>query len=99
MLTVSAASGLSTQKTIITPGTTGAATIDKPAGRVNFAAAATTLTVTNSLVTGNSIIVATVATVDGTMKTVVVVAGAGSFTLTANAAATAETAVNFIIIN
>lgn len=32
-------------------------------------------------------------------KAVVAVAGAGSFTLTANAAATAETRVNWLIIN
>jgi hypothetical protein len=50
-------------------------------------------------VTTASVIVATVATNDATMKTVLVVAAAGSFTITANAAATAETRVNFIVIN
>jgi hypothetical protein len=66
---------------------------------VNFAAGATTLVVTNTLVTVNSIVVATVAANDATMKSVQAVAAAGSFTLYANAAATAETRVNFIIIN
>ena len=47
----------------------------------------------------SSVIIATVATNDSTMKSVVAVAASGSFTLTANAAATAETRVNFIVIN
>ena len=80
-------------------GTTGARTINKNAGSVNFAAAASSLVVTNSLVTANSIIIATVATNDATMTSVQAVAAAGSFTLYANAAATAETRVNFIVIN
>lgn len=86
-------------KTVTPTGTTGAQTINKPCGSVNFAASATSLVVTNSLVTANSIIVCTVGTNDTTMKSVVAVAAAGSFTLTANAAATAETRVNFIVIN
>lgn len=86
-------------KTVTASGTTGAQTINKNAGTVNFAAAATSLVVTNSRVTANSIIIATVATVDTTMKSVVAVAGAGSFTLTANAAAAAETRVNWLVIN
>ncbi len=86
-------------KTITAAGTTGAQTINKNCGSVNFAAAATSLVVTNNLVTANSIIVATVATNDSTMKSVAAVAGSGSFTLHANAAATAETRVNFLIIN
>jgi len=86
-------------KTVTPGGTTGAQTINKTAGTVNFAAAATSLVVTNNLVTTNSIIICTVGTVDSTMKTVVAVAGSGSFTLTANAAATAETRVNFVVFN
>ena len=86
-------------KTVTASGTTGAQTINKNAGTVNFAAVATSLVVTNNRVTANSIIIATVATVDTTMKSVVAVAGAGSFTLTANAAATAETRVNWLVIN
>ena len=86
-------------KTITAPGTDGAQTINKNFGSVNFAISATSLVVTNSLVTANSVVVATVATVDATMKSVVAVAGAGSFTLTANAGATAETRVNFAVFN
>jgi D-arabinose 1-dehydrogenase-like Zn-dependent alcohol dehydrogenase len=84
---------------VVTPaGTTGAQTINKPTGTVNFAAAATSLAVTNSLVTANSIIICTVGTNDTTMKSVAAVATAGSFTLYANSAATAETRVNFLVL-
>jgi hypothetical protein len=86
-------------KTVTASGTTGAQTINKTVGSVNFAAAASSLVVTNSRVTTASVIIATVATNDTTLKSVVAVAGSGSVTLTANAAATAETRVNFIVIN
>jgi hypothetical protein len=86
-------------KTVTAAGTTGAQTISKNAGTVNFAAAATSLVVTNTLVTANSIIICTVGTNDTTMKSVSAVAAAGSFTIYSNAAATAETRVNFIVIN
>ena len=86
-------------KTVTAAGTTGAQTINKTCGSVNFRAGDTSLVVTDSRVTTASVIVATVATNDTTMKTVLVVAAAGSFTITANAAATAETRVNFIVIN
>jgi hypothetical protein len=86
-------------KTVTAGGTTGAQTINKNAGTVNFAAAATSLVVTDDRVTTSSIIICTVGTNDTTLKSVAAVAGAGSFTLHANAAATAETRVNFLIIN
>ena len=86
-------------KTITASGTTGAQTINKTSGSVNFAIAATSLVVTNSLVTTSSIILATVASNDTTMKSVQAVAAAGSFTLYANAAAAAETRVNFLVFN
>ena len=86
-------------KTVTAAGTTGAQTINKNAGTVNFAAAATSLVVTNSLVTTSSIIICTVGTNDTTMKSVSAVAASGSFTIYANSAATAETRVNFIVIN
>ena len=86
-------------KTVTAGGTTTPQTINKNAGAVNFAAADASKVVTDSRVTANSIIVATVATNDSTMKSVQAVAAAGSFTLYANAAATAETRVNFLVIN
>ena len=86
-------------KTVTATGTTTPQTINKTAGSVNFAAADASKVVTNSLVTTSSIIVATVASNDSTMKSVQVVAAAGSFTIYANAAPTAETRVNFVVIN
>lgn len=85
--------------TITTGGTTGNQTIDKSAGAVNFAAAATSLVVTSNKATTSSVIICTVATNDTTLKSVACVAAAGSFTMFANAAATAETRVNFWILN
>lgn len=92
-------SDVQVSKTVTTGGTVGAQTINKTAGTVNFAAAASSLVVTNSLVTANSIILCTVGTNDTTFKSCQVVAGSGSFTIFANAAATAETRVNFLVIN
>ena len=86
-------------KTVTAAGTTGAQTINKTTGSVNFAAAAASLVVTNSLVATTSIIICTIGTNDTTMKSVAAVAAAGSFTLYANAAATAETRVNFLVTN
>lgn len=90
---------LTLQRTVTAGGTTGAQVINKMAGTVNFAAAATSLVVTNNLVNTSSIIFVQVRTVDATAKTAVVVAGAGSFTITLNAAATAETSVGFWVTN
>lgn len=86
-------------RTITGGGTTGNQTINKPAGTVNFAASATTLTVTNSLVTANSIVIATVLTDDTTAIIKNVVCSSGSFIIKLNAAATAETKVGFWVTN
>lgn len=86
-----------TDRTDTPAGTTGAQTQNKGAGTVNFAAAATSLVVTNSLVTATTKIIATLQTNDTTAKSVAVVAASGSFTIYLNAAATAETAVSWQI--
>lgn len=86
-------------KTVTAAGTTTPQTIHKTVGSINLAAGDSSKVVTNNRVTTSSIVIATVATNDSTMKSVVAVAASGSFTLTANAAATAETRVNFIVIN
>lgn len=90
---------ISFDSTITAGGTTGAQTINKPTGSVNFAAAASSLVVTNSLVTANSFIIPIVMTNDTTMKSCQVVPTAGSFTLYPNATPTAETKVAFIVVN
>lgn len=87
-------------RTITAGGTVGARTIDKPAGTVNFAAAATSLVVTNSTVTTSSIIFTTMRTADTTCTFVKsVVPAAGSFTITLNAGCAAETSVGFLVTN
>jgi len=86
-------------QTVTGGGTTGNQTINKAAGTVNFAAAASSLTVTNSLVTTSSTIYCAVRTNDTTAIIKNVVPGSGSFVITLNAAATAETSVGFLVIN
>lgn len=86
-------------RTITTAGTTGAQTINKPAGSVNFAIATSSLVVTNSLVNVDSIVICSVQTADATAVMKNVVPTAGSFTITLNAATTAETRVSFLVIN
>lgn len=95
----STSGGFSLPTTVTTAGTTGNQTINKMTGTVNFAAAATALTVTNSLVTANSLVFCEVRTNDATAIIKNVVPGSGSFVITLNAAATAETSVGFIVFN
>jgi hypothetical protein len=90
---------LNLDATITAGGTTGAQTIDKAAGTVNFAAAATSVVVTNALVSTSSLVWAFVRTADTTAAIKNVVPGTGSFTITLSAAATAETSVGFVVIN
>jgi hypothetical protein len=101
-LQVAGATGdMALNRTITAGGTTGAQTINKPAGSVNFAAGAGVagLVVTNNLVTTSSIILCQVMTNDTTLKTALAVAGAGSFTIFGNANATAETKVAWWVTN
>lgn len=87
-------------KTITAGGTTGARTINKNLGTVNFAAAATAITVTDSQVTTSSLIFTAIRTADATCTFVKsAVPGSGSFVITLNAGCTAETSVAFLIMN
>lgn len=79
-------------------GTTGAQTINKPGGAVNFAAAATSLVVTNSLVNAASIILAMVQTNDASMNYVRAIPSSGSFTLIPDSAPTGTTRVGFLVL-
>jgi hypothetical protein len=85
--------------TITAGGTTGNQTINKPTGTVNIAAAGTTVTVTNSLVSTSSIVIAVVRTNDTTAYIKNVVPSAGSFVINLGAAATAEVSIGFIVNN
>ena len=89
--------GVTLPKTITASGTTGARTINQQAGSVNFAAAATSLIVTNSLVTVNSVVTCQLATNDTTAVLGAVVKAAGSFTIYMKTAPTAETRVDFVV--
>lgn len=86
-------------QTITPGGTTGAQTIDKVSGTVNFLATATSLVVTNNTVTTSSLVFAVVRTADATAAIKNVVPGSGSFTINLTAAATAETSVGFFVLN
>lgn len=100
LLNVRADGKLTLYNTVTPAGTTGAQTINKPSGIVNFAAGASSLVVTNSLCTTSSIVLAVIRRVDTTLNTLRSVTPAnGSFTITGNSGATAETSVGFLIIN
>lgn len=99
LCSISAAGKQSFDTTITAAGTTGAQTINKPSGTVNFAAGATSLVVTNNTCTTSSIVLCVIRTNDATAVIKNVVPAAGSFTINLNAAATAETSVGFIVYN
>lgn len=80
-------------------GSTGNKTINKISGRVRIAAAGTAVTVTNSKVTANSHVIATCSTNDTTAYVKNVVPGSGTFTINLGAAATAETAIDWVVFN
>lgn len=79
--------------------TVGAVTINKSAGRAIVGAGASSVVVTNSLVTTDSQVFCTIAVNDATATIKNCVAGAGSFTITLTAAATANSPVNFLVLN
>jgi hypothetical protein len=83
--------------TYATTGTTGNASANTVLGSHNIAVGQQTITITNPLVSANSIIEAWLGTIDTTATRVVAVAGAGSFNLTLNANATAEVRVHWKI--
>lgn len=86
-------------RTITAAATTGNQTINKPSGRINFAASTNSLVVTNSTVTATSTVIAVAQTNDATCSVKNVVAAAGSFTINMTANCTAETAVSFLVLN
>lgn len=80
--------------------TIGAVVINKPAGSGNIAAAAASVVVTNPLVTANSLVLAWLMQTDATLTFIKsIIPGAGSFTITGNANATANCKFGFLVIN
>lgn len=87
-------------RTITPAATTGAQTINRPNGTVNFAAAATAIVVTNSMALATSTIIVTQQDTDATCINFHVDAKAnGSFTIRSSVACTAETPVAFWVFN
>lgn len=82
-------------------GTVGAVTINKAAGRVNLAAAGTSLTVTDSLVTAASHCFLNADSAPGNVVAVqfYAIPAAGSFTVNAVPAVTNQTAIDFFCVN
>ena len=91
--------GSLTVLTTDTSGTPGNATINTLSGRAAFAAAGTTVVVTNSTVTATSKVFVSLRGGDATLTSVRVTPAAGSFTVTGNVAATAVTIFDFLIVN
>lgn len=82
-----------------TTGVPGAATINKPAGRVKLAAGQTTVVVTSSYAFLTSIINVNIETADGTLTRAIAIPAAGSFQIVGNAAATGAVTFSFNIHN
>ena len=81
-------------------GTPGAATLNTVRGRCAIAIAASTVVITNSLVTTTSTVVPILESLDATLTTLLrVLPAAGSFTITGNGVATAPAIVRFIVFN
>jgi hypothetical protein len=80
-------------------GTPGNAIINNLSGRAAFAAASSSVVITNSLVTAGSKVFVSLRGGDTTLTTVRVTPAAGSFTITGNAAATSVTVFDFFVIN
>jgi hypothetical protein len=79
-------------------GTPGNVTQNVSRGRAAFAAAASSVVVTNSQVSATSTILVSLGGADATLTSVRVTAAAGSFTVTGNAAATAATPFDYVVI-
>lgn len=95
---ITSGGGFTMNATNTTTGTTGNQTINKPTGTVNIAAAGTTVTVTNNLVTASSLVFCVIRTNDATARIANVVPGAGSFVINITAA-TAEVSIGFWVVN
>jgi len=83
----------------ISVSATGSYVSNTIAGQAFIPAGQTTVTITNSLVSANSIVIATVASNDATLISAKAIVTPSTITLIGNAAATADTKVNWMVIN
>lgn len=97
-LRITSVGGFTINTTTTAAGTTGNQTINKPSGTVNIAAAGTTVTVTNSLVSATSLVFCVIRTNDTTARITNVVPAAGSFVINI-VACTAEVSIGFLVLN
>lgn len=79
-------------------GGVGAQIINKSSGRSSIAVGQTAVVITNSKVTATSVIIGQLETVDATAKDLVITPGVGSFTVTLNAACTAQVTFSFLVV-
>ncbi len=80
--------------------TAGNRTVNRASGKNSFAIGASTVTITNSLVTANSRVNCCLEFIDGTLTQILTcIPGAGSFVVTANANAAAATKFSWTVIN
>ena len=79
-------------------GTPGNATINTPRGRCSIAAAGSTVTITSSIVTAASSVLACISTNDATARLTNVVPASGSFVINI-VAATGTTNIDFVVHN
>lgn len=77
----------------------GNATLNTPAGLSAIANGAAAVTITNNLVTANSLVFAILAETDGSIYVKSVVPGAGSFVINISANATGDRTVAWIVFN
>ena len=82
-----------------TTGTPGAATIDKPSGKSAIAIGASSVVITNSLVTAASRVIITPHARDATCKELIAVPGAGIITVSGTANATAALPFSWEVSN
>lgn len=92
-------SDVQVSKTITPALTTGNQTINKTGGSIRIAAAGSSVVLTNSLITVNSVLGCWLSSNDTTAKSVAYVLGAGSVTFYLNAAATAELEIRWLVVN
>ena len=80
--------------------TAGARTVNRSRGKNAIALGAASVVITNSLVTVNSQIICNLEFVDATLTFIkAVIPAAGSFTITGNANAAADTKFSWLVIN
>lgn len=99
--TVTISQGLTFALKTVNTSTGDSAIINSPNGRFRKDATGATFTLTNSFITANSIILLTQADAafDATATSWTVSAGAGSATITFNAAPTGDINMNFLVVN